>query len=53
MRKFIVVIYLGIFSLSFSSSPICNINQELNKDTTAKSRDLEKLDSLKLDDRKI
>ena len=36
MWKFIVVIYLGIFALSVSSSPICNINQELNKDTAAK-----------------
>ena len=36
MRKYIVVIFLGIFALSVSSSPICNINQELNKDTAAK-----------------
>ena len=36
MWKFIVVIYLGIFALSVSSSPICNINQELDKDTAAK-----------------
>ena len=36
MRKYILVIFLGIFALSVSSSPICNINQELNKDTAAK-----------------
>ena len=31
-----VVIFLGIFALSVSSSPICNINQELNNDPAAK-----------------
>ena len=36
MSKYILVIFLGIFALSVSSSPICNINQELNKDTAAK-----------------
>ena len=36
MSKYILVIFLGIFALSVSSSPICSINQELNKDTAAK-----------------
>ena len=36
MREYIVLIFLGIFALSVSSSPICNINQELNNDTAAK-----------------
>ena len=36
MKKYFVVIFLGIFALSVSSSPICNINQELNKDTATK-----------------
>ena len=36
MKRYIVVIFFGIFALSVSSSPICSINQELNKDTAAK-----------------
>tara|TARA_B100000963_G_C22216301_1_gene489569 strand:- start:6 stop:557 length:552 start_codon:yes stop_codon:yes gene_type:complete len=36
MRKYFVTIFFGILALSVSSSPICSINQELNKDTAAK-----------------
>ena len=33
---------LGFFALFISSSPICSINQELNKDTTSKLSDFRK-----------
>ena len=36
MKRYIVVIFLGIFASSVSSSAICSFNQELNKDTAAK-----------------
>ena len=42
MRKYIVVIFLGIFALSVSSAPICSINQELNKDTVSQLSDFRK-----------
>ena len=39
MKKLIILFALGSFGLLLSSSPICTINQELNKDTASKLKE--------------
>ena len=42
MKKLLTFFVLGFFALFISSSPICSINQELNKDTVSKLSDFRK-----------
>ena len=39
MKKYNIILALSFFTLSVSSTPICSINQELNKDTASKLND--------------
>ena len=39
MKKYNIILVLSFFALSVSSTPICSINQELNKDTASKLND--------------
>ena len=42
MKKLLTFFVPGFFALFISSSPICSINQELNKDTVSKLSDFRK-----------